>query len=596
MKKKILFLICIALSCMALAIIGSATTYYTDGTTEYLECEIADTYHIDSYIVKNGGFPKVDADGDALTWYLVSTETDSETGHVTKTVASVKTKDVYNGETATYTGIDKNLIVSANYENDTANVPVFGAFSGEYNKELLFIYIPDAVTTLPYRFCQNVPVVICEFTENSMCSSWNNLVFWGAKSLREIFIPKHFVKFPGSSDGEFNSCKRLEKLTFAEDSIITSIPSWYFSDTKIKEMILPDSVTTINHRLFQGMKYLEYVRFGPYVNSIENTQSSNDHFSLFHDCGNLKTVVIPGTLLAENIGTNGNKLTYGFSTGSPTFIYTGTLEEFQKIQAVFAEYDNNGSLTNATVENGRIVIANHCEIYFDSEHLDADANCNTEGECERKCGVTLEAKEHNITVNTFEYPNGFASQGVRNYLCTNSGCTVVDIVNKTENAIFGTSGGYSTDGKGISGGWTVDTTLLKEYNNLHTASPVTFGIVIVNPSHLIGNSFFNEDKQINVASDGKGALQVEMSSTEYTNFSAFITGFTGYESLELIITAYAYAGDGAVEFLQDASSSSYVSTIEKSDATLKTVSFEKVCEIADIQTLDANVPSNKEEI
>lgn len=194
MKKKILFFICVALMLVTFAIVGSATTYYTDGTTEYFECEIADTYHIDSYVIKNGGFPKVDADGDALTWYLVSTEADEQTGDITKTVASVKTKDVYNDSTSSYTGIDKNKIVSANYEVGTTTVPEFGKYSGTYNKELLFIYIPDAVTTLPMRFCQNVPVVFCEFSENSMCSSWGDLVFYGAKSLRELFIPKYFTK------------------------------------------------------------------------------------------------------------------------------------------------------------------------------------------------------------------------------------------------------------------------------------------------------------------------------------------------------------------------------------------------------------------
>ena len=347
----------------------SASTIYRDENgTELFSCEIADTYHIDSYEILNGGFAKYDSDGDALTWYLDSTT--NEGGNVIKLVKSVKTKDVYeNGEYIN--GVNKNLVVSANYEEGTDTVPVFGAYSGSYNKELLFIYIPDAVTSLPHRFCQNVPVVVCEFGENSLCSSWDTLVFWGAKSLRGLFIPKYFTKFPESRDGEFNGCTRMETLTFHEESTLELWPQWYFASTKIKEIRVPDSVTYLRSRAFQGMGYLETVYLSPNLTHIY--KDSNNH-SMFHGCGSLKTVYFPKTLVAENlIDSYGGGFDYFFSSGNNvTFVYTGELEEFLKIKEVICKASNNQQLSGATVENGRIVTADHCEVFYGGHNMSAD--------------------------------------------------------------------------------------------------------------------------------------------------------------------------------------------------------------------------------
>ena len=370
MKKCLLVIVMALIAVCVLAVAVSASTIYRDENgTELFSCEIADTYHIDSYEIKNGGFAKYDSEGDALTWYLDSTTTEGD--NVIKLVKSVKTKDVY--ENGAYTnGVNKNLVVSANYEEGTDTIPVFGAYSGSYNKELLFVYIPDAVTSLPHRFCQNVPVIVCEFGENSLCSSWDTLVFWGAKSLRGLFIPKYITKFPESRDGEFTGCKRMETLTFHKESTLELWPQWYFAETAIKEIRVPDSITYLRSRAFQGMGYLETVYLSPNLTHIY--KNSNNH-SLFYGCGNLKTVYIPKTLVAENfIDEYGGGFDYSFSSGNNvTFVYTGTLEEFLEIKAVICKASNNQQLSGATVENGRIVIADHCEVFYGGHNMSKDA-------------------------------------------------------------------------------------------------------------------------------------------------------------------------------------------------------------------------------
>lgn len=295
MKKVIFFCVLLsALVCIFALGVSAATVYKDEGGTELFRCEIADGYHIESYEALNGGFAKVDSDGDALTWYLVSTENEGE--NTVKVVKSVKTKEVF--ENGAYTTIKKSVVVSANYDADVDKLPAFGAYSSTYSKELLFIYIPDAVKTLPQRFCQNVPVIECVFGEDSQCESWETLTFWGAKSLRGIFIPKNFKKFPCSSDGEFTYCTRMETLTFHKESTLEEWPGWYFGATKIKEITVPDSITYLNSRAFQGMSYLEYVDIGKNVTHLYKTDHNN---SMFHSCVSLKTVIIPGGLKAENM-------------------------------------------------------------------------------------------------------------------------------------------------------------------------------------------------------------------------------------------------------------------------------------------------------
>ena len=176
------------------------------------------------------------------------------------------------------------------------------------------------------------------------------------------------TKFPESSDGEFNGCTRMETLTFHKESTLEVWPQWYFGSTKIKEIRVPDSITYLRSRAFQSMGYLETVYLSPNLTHIY--KDSKNH-SLFHGCGKLKTVYIPKTLVAENLIDNyGGGFDYSFSSGdSVTFVYTGTLEEFLEIKAVICKASNNQQLNGATVENGRIVIADHCQVFYGGHNM-----------------------------------------------------------------------------------------------------------------------------------------------------------------------------------------------------------------------------------
>ena len=405
MKKKLIFLGLVAVLCCLMAVAVSATTIYkNESGTELFRCEIADSYHIDSYEILNGGFDKYDSDGNALTWYLDSTTT--ENGNTIKVVKAVKTSEVYaNG---VYSGVDKYKVVSACFDKGTTVVPAFGQYSWGYSIEILFVYVPDEVKEAPDRFLQNTPAIVCEFSENSQCEKFGILTFWGAKSLRFFLMPEKVVTFPTKDGNAFENCIRLEEIKFQDDTTLETLPSWYFGGTGIKRMTVPDSVTYLNSRAFQGMTKLEYVNMGRNVTHMY--KNSNNH-SLFHDCHSLKTVIFPPKLTAENMIDNyGGGFDYCFGSGDPTFVITGSVEEFLKIKEIICKASNNSKIANATVENGKIVTADYCETFFGGHKM-----------------------SENATMQFVSYFESITFESA----CTNDGCTYAGIdESKTIGAIF----------------------------------------------------------------------------------------------------------------------------------------------------------------
>ena len=92
MKKKIfLTFIVVCLFVCVFAISGSAVTYtYNDANGNKL---YGYDYNTTTFLISNktgDGFAKVDANGNALTWYITETQTDAD-GNKTITVASALT-------------------------------------------------------------------------------------------------------------------------------------------------------------------------------------------------------------------------------------------------------------------------------------------------------------------------------------------------------------------------------------------------------------------------------------------------------------------------------------------------------------------------
>ena len=92
----------------------------------------------------------------------------------------------------------------------------------------------------------------------------------------------------------------------------------------------------------------------------------------------------------------------------------------------------------------------------------------------------------------------------------------------------------------------------------------------------------------------KGALQVDISETEYSSVSISITGFKDdYSSIELVFALYAYTDPSEVDFIQSQHTVCAKTSIVKADATLYTVSLDSVKK-ATAATSEYVVPAKEE--
>lgn len=176
MKKKILFSLILTVLLTCLFVVGvSAATIYKDanGTELFRYVDENNDYVFESY---QGAFPKVDANGNALTWYITAEA--NEGTDIVRTVASFITLDT-TGTYATLSGgkynytsaVAYNKVVSANFPDDSGitnfafnSYNGYGAYATNAKKaELIYLYLPNTLTALPSRICQATPVLKCEF-------------------------------------------------------------------------------------------------------------------------------------------------------------------------------------------------------------------------------------------------------------------------------------------------------------------------------------------------------------------------------------------------------------------------------------------------
>ena len=244
-------------------------------------------------------------------------------------------------------------------------------------------------------------------------------------------------------------------------------------------------------------------------------------------------------------------------------------------------------LTSGEVENSML----------DHEYID-DFDCTTKNLCKNfehcKASLDAEALEH-IEKHAVTFESGFAKAGLHSIWCDNEGCQALDNEIALGAMIF-TNGGYSTNGDGgLAGGWTVDLNLVTLFNK-YNEKDVQFGIFMVNPTHLASERFM-AGYTPNLAEGKSGALVVEMTETEYSNFAFQISGFNSDElaGLELVITAYAYVEGEDVEYIQDANTVCKVTTLDYADGSLYTVSYEKATSELVPVSVEAIVPTIKKD-
>ena len=537
MKKKILLtLVLVSMLALMFAVASSAAILYktADGTTLFTGVDENADRIFDSY---EGSFPNTDESGNALTWYIVSTETtETDTVH---TVASFLTLDT-TGEHASlsdagvykYVNTEKELsLVSVYFPNNSGILTLNLSGDGYGNtydfatdkSNLLYLTLPNTLTELPSRVCQSTPVIDCTIPDEAPFESISAVAFYKAKNLYSVDIPANVTIIYSnghSNDGyPFYECVSLVDVDFAENSKLETIQQNSFNKcTALKEITIPNSVVNLGNNVFMYCSGLETVRLG--ANAGKGLTEYNVQ-SMLYGCNSLKYVYMSETM----VPTTGSHLFASGSTGMVIF-YTGNQTQYEELKAVLTTLTNNGKFINATAvewdstkddqyykdlaanekKNYVVYGYNTCEAFYNGIHdiqQEGDNQCS--GIC-TNCGLTklLENPIHkNIWVLNGGEDVSYMSEFTA--VCKCEHCETV-ASSETIAAII-TTKGYSnkeTGDSGIHQEFKVDKKALGRYAEILEVETTTFGILAGVAGEEDGNP---------IVADENGKLSVVGNST-----------------------------------------------------------------------------------
>ena len=401
----------------------------------------------------------------------------------------------------------------------------------------LVFTLPDTVTTIEKSAFQSAFKNGGSITINptSQLQTIGDYAFHDSRKLGAIYIPSTVTTIGSYAFGQLYALTSVENL---ENCQVTTIPDNAFkSCIKLKSIKLPKGLITLG--------------------------------DAFGNCSDLTQMYLPDTLtsISDTLTDNSKNI---------LFIYTGddvsVLSACAKISSATAvkyTYPNEEQLYKDMVssENTSIIVYSYdkCKAFYNNVHnyIIGTGDCMDGVKCER-CPSSLEGTTGHTNYErvTFE---SLTSNGVREYGCSNDGCTKYD-VSETLKPVF-TAKGYSTnaDKNAINGGYEVNLTSLTLYERF--IGTLEYGIVIANASSFGEKTFLDENNKVN----SDKALQVEMDK-QYSSFDCSINfGTNTGIDLDLVICAYVIEGD-TVTYIQ----SSTGDDVTIGDTTFKSVTLAQV--------------------
>ena len=193
------------------------------------------------------------------------------------------------------------------------------AFAG--CKKLTDITIPLSVTTIEaYAFygCESLNTGL-KFAESVAPPSVPTLVIGGyvfaeCTSMSSFYVPNHVRLIGGYRTGgstntghTFENCINLKTFTFSDDALIATIEEYTFSNTKIEEITLPQSMETLADYAFANCSELKRIVVGREIGAGISTATSAGN-NMFEGISNpqLKIYVPSSTydVYAANKGWN----------------------------------------------------------------------------------------------------------------------------------------------------------------------------------------------------------------------------------------------------------------------------------------------------
>ncbi len=217
-----------------------------------------------------------------------------------------------------YSGTDSNLTIPSKLDGKTVVAIKHGVFAN--NADLVSVSLPGTLTSIGYhntsydgtfQNCKKLQTVT--FSEGSAEAVIGSEVFMGCLSLKTVSIPGNYTTIRRDA---FNGCTSLKSFEWKKSSSSTpnqtieqgvfaacssletvSLPKtlnyigpWAFTACAIKDLVIPEGVTTIDHSAFANCGYLTSVSLPSTLITLGYHNTSYD--GVFQNCTKLKTVNI----------------------------------------------------------------------------------------------------------------------------------------------------------------------------------------------------------------------------------------------------------------------------------------------------------------
>ncbi|MBO5378739.1 MAG: leucine-rich repeat domain-containing protein [Clostridia bacterium] len=426
-----------------------------------------------------------------------------------------------NSLTGKYYG--KTSVIRAEIPHNVHKVT--GDVFNNYN-DIKYVLFPDTLTEISGNmfYCAHG----LEWTNVPRdCVSIGGYAFYGCSSLKTIDM-SNAQSLKRTEANQFYNCPNLEELIFPEGFEYfgggggggTTFQNGLGS---LKTLYLPDSVT------YMG-SISEMKSIGTFVVPLGITTLKSNQFSY---CTGLNTIVIHKDM--TSIDSNAFDMTFYLSE----FVYTGNIED--DVVADMRKYvsPNYGAAT--------ITIGNHCEYYYNSEHVNDTNPCVLN--CTR-CGSVNVPKENPVhsELASISYAS-FDAAGTKTVSCTNEGCK--HNITTPMPALF-TNLGFSAaeySGGGMSIGFKVNKTAIEEYEKA-TGKTVNYGVFAVLADVIKTNDIFDADEKAL-----EGVIAADITGTDFDIFNLKIVGFTDKQvDIDLAMGAYVKTSKGGATeyaYLQD---------------------------------------------
>ena len=592
MKKKIfLILTMIAIFALTLALGVSAATY------KYYENEIADEnllYTAETMVAKDFnknqeqtryeairedsgiGFAKYDAEGNALSWYVVSEEVlyDDSGNYLGKnvvvksalTIGGVGTMDengLYTVGQGTVSGITSLSLVSANFfgtgvksfpdemfktnvsDDDRKVVGTYftGNWSGDYScvaapgSYLAFLYLPDTLEAIPTKFCYRSPLRVLEFENNvSLYTTLPRDAFQFCASLKILTIPEGITTLPDYVKVKENGVE-VEYATFRECLSLEFVK-------------LPDSLTVVPENVFYRCVSIKTVVYGENVTYIGRLSKAYGRFGFGTaktDNVNLKYIYVPNSISAtsyfsEYMGVQGSSENYVYKVNNVVFFFDGTLEEAKLVGSQYTAEDSHFNIALGQFAHDTIKMA--CDpIDYATYNLNREYYDNLDGYLVVYNGDYCDkCTDSNAIGRVYsEYHNGFMQAGRKGYACP--GCGFMKEVTSEIAPLF-VSVGYSkseVNYDAIMVGFEVNREAINDYKEVE-GYDLSYGLFVAKSAKLGDNYIFDENGNLNT-----GANAVEMSNQRpYSVIELKVTGIDTFKKRgeALVMGSYVAISDG----------------------------------------------------